>query len=107
MIGIDPLLAWVHLARYLSPAQVGPVNPSVLESYGPGGVIALISLGFTWVMFRRFEQTLDLERQRSARAEDELRELNKTTRDLTIPAVTKATEAITEAMKVLRKDHPL
>lgn len=99
-------------------AEPPVVGMSDLAQYGPGGVLALIALGFTWVMFKRYEQTLDLERvryektldlerARSARAEDELRELNKTTRDLTMPALTQATLAITEAMKVLRKDHPL
>jgi hypothetical protein len=91
--------------RWLAQSPSGP-SPSVLEAYGPGGVIAAICLGFTWIMFRRYEQTLDLERQRSAKAEEELRELNRVSRELTIPAVTKATEAITEAMRVLRKDHP-
>lgn len=94
------VLVW----RWLAQTPV-PVPPSLLEQYGPGGVIALIALGFSWILFQRYEKTLDLERARSARAEDELRELNKTTRDLTIPAVTKATEAITEAMKALRKDQ--
>lgn len=95
------ILTW--LTTWL--AQQAPVDPSLLAQYGPGGVIALISLGFTWVMFRRYEQTLDLERQRSARAEDELRELNKTSRELIVPALTQATTALTEAMRVLRRDE--
>lgn len=87
-------------------AQAPPAGLSVLEQYGPGGVVALIILGFSWPLFRRYEKTIDLEREEKLAAQAELRELNKITREQMMPALTQATAAITEAMRVIRKDHP-
>ena len=109
MIGLDLLVVWAYLSGYLAQgdiAQPVPVSPSLLEQYGPGGVLALIILGFAWPLFRRYEKAIDLEREEKLAAQAEARELHKITRELTIPAVTKAADALTEVMKALRKDHP-
>ncbi len=82
-------------------AQATPI-PSALETYGPGGVVAMVALALMWS-----------ERQRANKADDENRELNKALREMVVPALTQtrdaltqATAATTEAMKTLRKDHP-
>lgn len=83
-----------------------PVNPNWFEQYGPLAIPMSVMTGFTWVLFRRFEKTIDLEREEKLAAQAELRELNKTARELMMPALTQANAAITEAMRVLRKDAP-
>ncbi len=87
------------------PPPTLPISPSLFDQYGPITIVAAVFASLFWIMFRRYEQTLDLERQRSAKAEDEVRELNKIARELMMPALTQATSAITEAMRVLRKEH--
>ena len=116
-----PDFSWLIVLAYWSgylvqgpPDQAQmPVEPSLLAQYGPGGVIALIALSFTWIMFKRYEETLKLEREEKRAAQAEVRELNKIARELMMPAltqstaaVTEATKAVTEVMRVLRKENP-
>lgn len=90
--------------HWLAQAPVA-VNPSLFEQYGPGGALAAVLAGFCWVLFGRYEKTLDIERAEKKALQDELRELHKITRETTIPAIVKATEATTEALQALRKDR--
>lgn len=97
----------------LAQAQVGPVNPSWFEQYGVLAIPMAILTGLCWALFQRYEKSLDLERQEKKELRDELRELNKRSQELMIPALTQSTAAVNEAatavsevMRILRKEHP-
>jgi len=66
---------------------------SVLYTYGPLGVL-----------FKQFEVTLALERERTKRAEDELRVLNASIRDQYVPALERATGVIAQTLRTSRRD---
>lgn len=102
----DAAANWTPAALAQVP-PTAPVNLNWFEQYGPLAVPMALMVGFTWALFRRFERSIDSEREEKLAAQAELRELNKIARTEMMPALTQATAAISEAMKVLRKDHPL
>jgi len=67
-------------------------------------VIALLALGAVRVLFQRETKSLDLERQRADRLEEELRRLNASIHDKYVPALERATTAIAQALETMRKD---
>jgi type II secretory pathway component PulJ len=84
-------------------AQVGADPLNSLLQYGALGMLALFSLLAVRVLFSQETKAHELDRARADRLEQELRQLNKDVQELVMPAVTKATEAITEAMRLLRE----
>jgi len=94
----DHLLAATVLAQ-------GFTDPSsVLYTYGPLGVFAVIAGIVIRVLFKRLEETLALERERTKRAEDELRTLNASIRDQYVPALERATGVIAQTLRSSRRD---
>ena len=94
--------ASVHLL-----AQGGAGSTDVLIQYGALGVLCLVALGAVRVLFARETKSLDLERQRADRLEEELRKLNESIHNQYVPALTQATEAIARALKAnARRDDP-
>lgn len=86
----------------------GFADPSaVLYGYGPLGVFALASGLVIWRLFKRLEETLTLEREGRKRAEDEVRALNTLIREQHVPALTAATAAVAQAMKVIQRRDDL
>ena len=77
---------------------------SVLYTYGPLGVFAVIAGVVIRVLFKQFEVTLALERERTKRAEDELRVLNASIRDQYVPALERATGVIAQTLRTSRRD---
>lgn len=83
----------------------GVADPtSVLYTYGPLGVFAVIAGVVIRVLFKRLEETLSLERERTKRAEDELRTLNASIRDQYVPALERATGVIAQTLRASRRD---
>jgi hypothetical protein len=50
---------------------------SVFLQYSAVGACTLIFIGVSWVLFKKFEETLKFEREGRKRAEDEVREVRK------------------------------
>jgi hypothetical protein len=76
----------------------------VLLQYGGLGCIALMALGAVKVLFQRETKSLDLERQRADRLEEELRRLNESIHEKYVPTLERATTAIVTALDIIRKD---
>jgi hypothetical protein len=82
----------------------GADSASVLIQYGAVGVLALASMAIARVLFKRFEETLKLEREGRSRAEDEVRTLNALIRDQHVPALQQATAVIAQSLRAARRD---
>jgi hypothetical protein len=82
----------------------GAEQASVLVQYGALGVIALLALGAVRVLFQRETKSLDLERQRADRLEEQLRKLNESVHEKYVPTLERATTAIVQALEARRKD---
>jgi hypothetical protein len=78
---------------------------SVFIQYGAVGAIALLALGAVRVLFQRETKSLDLERERADRLEEELRRLNESIHDKYVPALERATAAIAQALETIRKEQ--
>lgn len=76
----------------------------MLIQYGALGALTLISLGAVRVLFKRETQTLDLERAARQRLEEEVKRLNNDIHTQYVPALTAATSAIAQAIKVIQKN---
>lgn len=76
----------------------------VFIQYSALGVIALLALGAVKVLFQRETKSLDLERQRADRLEEELRRLNESIHEKYVPTLERATTAIVTALDIIRKD---
>lgn len=82
----------------------GADSASVLIQYGALGALTLICLGAVRVLFKRETQTLDLERAARQRLEDEVKRLNHDIHTQYVPALTAATAAVAQAMKVIERN---
>lgn len=78
---------------------------SALTQLGVGGIIAALALIAVRVLFAREAKTLDLERARADRLEQELRRLNESIHDRYVPTLTQATAAIAEALSYAAKQR--
>jgi hypothetical protein len=85
--------------RIVLLAQGATGSTDVLIQYGALGLLCALALGAVRVLFQREARTLDLERQRADRLEDELRRLNESIHNQYVPTLTQATEAIARALK--------
>jgi hypothetical protein len=65
-------------------------------------ILAALSVGAVKVLFTREIRNSDYHKERAEKAEAEVRRLNELMQSSTLPAVTKATEALSE---VLRKTN--
>lgn len=84
-------------------AQTTAADPfSALLQYGAIGILALFAVIAVRVLFAEERKAHDRDRDRADRLENELRQLNKDVQEIVMPAVTKATDAITEAMRLLK-----
>jgi hypothetical protein len=86
-----------------------PVS-GVLIQYGAVGVIALLGILASRILFARLSQALDRETARADRLEDELRKLNETVRTeyVTTLAATQhsmqdASRAVADALAAVRR----
>jgi dihydrodipicolinate synthase/N-acetylneuraminate lyase len=77
-------------------AAQDPVT-GVLVQYGAVGVIALLGILVSRVLFARLNQALDREIARADRYEDELRKLNETVRTEYVTTLASAAQAIQDA----------
>lgn len=100
------MLWWISTHPPVAAQEPSPIQQGWFEQFGLYAAPMAIMAAICWALFRNYEKALDSERAEKKAAQDELRELNRSARELMIPAVTKATEAIGEAMRVLRKDSP-
>lgn len=79
-------------------AQAADPSTGFLQ-YGAVGLFVIVLLGFVKVLFQKQVETFQRERDRADRLEQELRALNVDVREQVMPALTRSTEAVTEAMK--------
>jgi uncharacterized protein YlxW (UPF0749 family) len=87
---------WWYTAQ-TTPDALGP-----LLQYGALGILAFLAVFAVRVLFTQQTKAHQLDRDRADRLEQELRQLNKDVQELVMPALTKSTEALTEAMRMLR-----
>lgn len=73
----------------------------VLIQYGAVGVIALLGLIATRVLYNRLQQALDRETARADRYEEELRKLNETVRTEYVTTLAAAAHAIQDANRAV------
>lgn len=83
-------------------AAADPIE-AVLIQYGAVGLIALLALAAVRVLFARMTETVKREQERADRYEDELRKLNETVRTEYLGTLSKATEAIADALASRRR----
>lgn len=76
---------------------------SVWLQYGALGAITLCALAAVRVLFQREAKSLDLERQRADRLEEELRQLNAAVHEKYVPTLTHAAEVLTRATEALAR----
>jgi hypothetical protein len=69
----------------------------VLVQYGAVGVIAILGMMVSRVLFARLNQALDREIARGDRLEEELRKLNETVRSEYVSTLASAAHAIQDA----------
>jgi len=77
-------------------------STDVLVQYGALGVLALLAIVAVRVLFQRETKSLDLERARADRLEQELARLNTAVQERTVPALTEATRVISEALEQMK-----
>ncbi len=100
---------WVPLA--VSSVEPSPVSDvSGWAQYGPAGLSAGIFASIAWVLFNMQRETLKIERERSARFEQEIRDLNVQFREKIVPTLTlftseatRLTQATTEAIQTMTR----
>jgi len=85
-------------------AQDAGVTGGLLQ-YGALGIIALLALGAVRVLFLRETKSLDLERQRADRLEEELRKLNAAVQEKYVTTLAQATLAIGDALEITRRQR--
>lgn len=81
-------------------AEADPVNNALLQ-YGAVGVIALLGILVSRVLFNRLNQALDRETARADRLEDELRKLNETVRTEYVTTLAAASHALQESQRAV------
>jgi glucose-6-phosphate-specific signal transduction histidine kinase len=77
-------------------AAADPVT-DILVQYGAVGVIALLGILVSRMLFMRLNQALDREVARADRLEDELRKLNETVRTEYVTTLAAASRSIQDA----------
>ena len=94
-------MTWaVLLSPVLWLAQGDPA--SVLLQYGAVGALAVVALGAVAVLFRQLLVAYQREQTRADKLEEEVRRLNEDVREQVMPALTRSTEAVSEAMLTLQ-----
>lgn len=88
-------------------AQTAADPAGSLIQYGALGVLAALAVAAVRVLFKQQTATYEREQKRADGAEQELRALNKDVREQVMPALTRSTEAVSEAMRIMQmlKDH--
>lgn len=81
-------------------AAEDPVSGALLQ-YGAVGVIALLGILVSRVLFNRLQQALDRETARADRLEGELRMLNETVRTEYVTTLAAASHAIQDANRAV------
>lgn len=79
-------------------AAESPDALSNIASYGGLGILAMGAVAAVKVLFSRETAALDRERARADRLEEEVRMLNRNIHEQYLPTLTKATEAISQAL---------
>jgi hypothetical protein len=79
-----------------------PVGVALIQ-YGAVGAIAIMALFAVRVLFNKITEALERERSRADRYEEELRKLNETVRTEYLGTLSKATEAIADALASRRR----
>lgn len=87
-------------ASLLAQAAADPTGV-LLQYGGPVGAVAVIALGAVGVLFRLLLTAYQRERDRADRLEEEVRSLQKDAREQVVPALTRSTEAVADAMQVM------
>lgn len=87
-------------------AQAGVDPTSSLVQFGALGILAALAIVAVRVLFKQMETThadvLKRERERADRYEQALDALNKDVREQVMPALTRSTEAVNEAIRLVR-----
>lgn len=73
----------------------------VLVQYGAVGVIAILGIFVSRVLFNRLNQALDRETARADRLEEQLSKLNETVRTEYVTTLATATHAINESSRAV------
>lgn len=77
-----------------------------LYQYGAIGILAAILLLAAYRLFKKLEETLQLERERVKRAEDALALQNEYIRDRVVPALERVTAVMAQTLETSRRgDH--
>lgn len=82
------------IATFLAQGNVIAGQAAVFIQYGALGAISLCAMLAVRVLFQRETKSLDLERARADRLEEELRKLNQSITEKYIPVLERATTAI-------------
>jgi type VI protein secretion system component VasK len=85
-------------------AQAATPSPDILSpllQFGAVGVIAALALIAVRVLFAQEQKAHEASQARADRLEEELRKQNQDMIELVIPALTKSTDATSEAMRIL------
>jgi hypothetical protein len=85
---------------WFAAGQSDPVSGALLQ-YGAVGVIALLGILVSRVLFNRLNQALDRESARADRLEEQLRTLNETVRTEYVTTLSAASHAIQEANRAV------
>lgn len=85
----------------MAQATSDPMSLALLQ-YGGLGVLALCAISAVRVLFKQQTATNEREQRRADGAEQELRALNKDVREQVMPALTRSTEAVSEAMRIMQ-----
>lgn len=89
------------VARYLAQGG-GPVAETFIQ-YGALGVFLLLTLGAIKILFAGQSKTLELERARADRAEQQVRDLERSVREQTVPALIQSASTMAEVIKALER----
>lgn len=73
-----------------------------LIQYGALGIFVVVLVGAVRILFAQQTAAYKREQERADRIELELRALNKDVREDVMPALTRSTEAISEAMQMMQ-----
>jgi hypothetical protein len=91
---LSPALWWI--------AQAAADPTGALIQYGAVGLLAIVGLLGVKILFQRQVVAYEREVGRADRLEQELRQLNTDVREQVMPALTRSTEAVSEAMRIMQ-----
>jgi len=91
----------LFLAQGGGVANVSDIG--LLYQYGGLVFLSVVALAAVRVLFSREAKSLDLERERADRLQEELRKLNATIQDRFVPALERSQQTVERALKLIAR----